>query len=125
MTLDEDGWFLIQDCDISTNSTAGKLPIMADVDYNGAGTLVNMPDNQSYQYAMEGHEWELSEMTDSVRYIRVRFVENWDLSKRGCSGLSEITLFGELLLSPAQLAEREAAESGATSRRQTSLRIKF
>ncbi len=125
MTLDEDGWFLIQDCDISTNSTAGKLPIMADVDYNGDGTLVNMPDNQSYQYAMEGHEWELSEMTDSVRYIRVRFVENWDLSKRGCSGLSEITLFGELLLSPAQLAEREAAESGATSRRQTSLRIKF
>ena len=27
MTLDEDGWFLIKDCDISSNSTAGTLPI--------------------------------------------------------------------------------------------------
>jgi hypothetical protein len=46
-------------------------------------------------------------MTDSVRYIRVRLVENWDLSKRGVSGLSELNLYGQQLLTPEELAAKE------------------
>jgi len=106
MTLNEDDWFLIKDCDIATNSTAGPLPIYwTNPDY--FGREVYMPNNASYQAALEGHEWELDEMTDSVRYIRVRLVENWDLSKRGVSGLSELNLYGQQLLTPEELAAKE------------------
>ena len=107
MTLNEDDWFLIKDCDIATNTTAGPLPIYwTNPDY--FGREVYMPNNASYQAALEGHEWELDEMTDSVRYIRVRFVENWDLSKRGVSGLSELNLYGQQLLTPEELAAKES-----------------
>ena len=107
MTLNEDDWKLIQDCDIAENSTAGTLPIYwTNPEYMGQ-TNVYMPTNESYQFALDGHEWELSEMTDSVRYIRVRLVENWDLSKRTISGMSELTLYGELLVSHEQLLEQE------------------
>lgn len=98
-TLDEDGWFLIQDCDIATNTTnfQGTLPqYWTNPEWYG-NTNVYMPTNESYALAIEGHEWELNEMTDSVRYVRVRLVENWDLSKRTVSGLSEISLYGSVL----------------------------
>ena len=50
-------------------------------------------------------------LTDSVRYLRVRMVENWDLSKRQVSGLSELNLYGAVLVSPEELAAKEAAAS--------------
>ncbi|MBO4810429.1 MAG: DUF4959 domain-containing protein [Prevotella sp.] len=114
MTLDDDAWFLIKDCDIATNTTAGALPqYWTNPEYLGK-TNVYMPTNESYQAALDGHEWELDEMTDSVRYLRVRMVENWDLSKRQVSGLSELNLYGAVLVGPEELAAQEAA---ATSRK--------
>jgi hypothetical protein len=74
-----------------------------------------MPTNESYQYAIDGHEWELDAMTDSVRYIRVRMVENWDLSKRNIAGMSELNLYGSILVSHEQLAAKEG--QGAKSAR--------
>ena len=117
MTLNDDDWFLIKDCDIATNTTAGTLPIYWTNPQWMDQTDVYMPNNDSYQAAIDGHEWELDEMTDSVRYIRVRFVESWDLSKRGVSGLSELNLYGQQLLSPEELAAKEAAENPAARRR--------
>ncbi len=119
MTLNEEDWFLIQDCDIATNTTnfQGTLPqYWTNPEWYG-NTNVYMPTNESYAIAEEGHEWELNEMTDSVRYIRVRFVENWDLSKRGVSGLSEINLYGSVLVTPEELAAKEAAENATARRR--------
>ncbi len=107
MTLDEDGWFLIKDCDISSNSTAGTLPIYWTNPSYFDKTNVYMPTNESYQYAIDGHEWELEAMTDSVRYIRVRMVENWDLSKRNLAGMSELNLYGSILVSHEELAAKE------------------
>ena len=113
MSLNEEDWFLIQDCDIATNTTnwQGTLPqYWTNPEWYG-NTNVYMPTNESYAIAEEGHEWELNEMTDSVRYIRVRFVENWDLSKRVVAGLSEINLYGAVLVTPEELAAKEAAAS--------------
>lgn len=59
--------------------------------------------------AIEGHEWELDEMTTPVRYIRIRMVENWDTSKRGLSGMSEINLYGQQIVSAEELKAQEAA----------------
>lgn len=106
MTLDESDWFLIKDCDIATNTTAGALPVYwTNPDY--FGKEVYMPNNDSYAAAIEGHEWELDEMTEPVRYIRIRMVENWDTSKRGLSGMSEINFYGQQILTPEQLAAQE------------------
>lgn len=108
MTLNEEDWFLIKDCDIATNTTAGALPVYwTNPDY--FGKEVYMPNNESYAAAIEGHEWELDEMTQPVRYIRIRMVENWDTSKRSMSGISEINLYGELIKSPEQLKAEESA----------------
>lgn len=108
MTLNEEDWFLIKDCDIATNSTAGTLPVMwTNPDY--FGKEVYMPNNDSYAAAIEGHEWELDEMTEPVRYIRIRMVENWDTSKRGLSGMSELNLYGQQILTPEELKAQEAA----------------
>ena len=117
MTLDEDGWFLIKDCDISSNSTAGTLPIYWNNPSYFGHENVYMPTNESYQYAIDGHEWELEAMTDSVRYIRVRMVENWDLSKRNIAGMSELNLYGSILVSHEELAAREGQTSNAPRRR--------
>jgi hypothetical protein len=76
-----------------------------------------MPTNESYQYAIDGHEWELDAMTDSVRYIRVRMVENWDLSKRNIAGMSELNLYGSILVPHDELAAREASEAKKPRRR--------
>ena len=117
MTLDEEGWFLIKDCDISSNSTAGTLPIYwTNPSYFGHEN-VYMPTNESYQYALDGHEWELDAMTDSVRYIRVRMVENWDLSKRNLAGMSELNLYGSILMSHEELAAKEAQAASAPRKR--------
>ena len=117
MTLDEDGWFLIKDCDISSNSTAGTLPIYwTNPSYFGHEN-VYMPTNESYQYAIDGHEWELEAMTDSVRYIRVRMVENWDLSKRNIAGMSELNLYGSILVSHEELAAKEGQTSNVPRRK--------
>lgn len=110
-TLDESGWFLIQDCDIATNTTnfQGTLPqYWSNPEWYG-NTNVYMPTNESYAVAIEGHEWELNEMTEPVRYIRVRLVENWDLAKRTVSGLSELSLYGSVIVSSSELAEQETA----------------
>ena len=107
MTLNEEDWFLIKDCDIATNSTAGTLPIYWTNPSYFNQTNVYMPTNESYQYALDGHEWELDAMTDSVRYIRVRMVENWDLSKRNIAGMSELNLYGSILVSHEELAAKE------------------
>ncbi|MBR6181221.1 MAG: DUF4959 domain-containing protein [Prevotella sp.] len=117
MTLDEDGWFLIKDCDISSNSTAGTLPIYWTNPSYFDHTNVYMPTNESYQYAIDGHEWELEAMTDSVRYIRVRMVENWDLSKRNIAGMSELNLYGSILVSHEELAAREAQAANKPRRK--------
>lgn len=110
MTLNEEDWFLIKDCDIATNSTAGTLPVMwTNPDY--FGKEVYMPNNDSYAAAIEGHEWELDEMTEPVRYIRIRMVENWDTSKRGLSGMSEINLYGQQILTADELKAQEAANA--------------
>lgn len=110
MTLNEEDWFLIKDCDIATNSTAGALPVYwTNPDY--FGKEVYMPNNDSYAAAIEGHEWELDEMTAPVRYIRIRMVENWDTSKRGLSGMSEINLYGQQILTHEELKAQEAAGS--------------
>jgi len=118
MTTEEEDWFLIQDCDIATNTTAGSLPVMwTNPDYPaGTGNAVYMPNNDSYQAAIDGHEWELDEMTAPVRYIRIRFCENWDTSKRSLTGMSEINLYGELLTSPEQLAEEESVPASIKRR---------
>ena len=117
MTLNEEDWFLIKDCDIATNSTAGALPIYwTNPSYFGHEN-VYMPTNESYQYALDGHEWELDAMTDSVRYIRVRMVENWDLSKRNIAGMSELNLYGSILVSHEELAAQEAQSANAPRRR--------
>ena len=117
MTLEEGDWFLIKDCDISSNSTAGTLPIYwTNPSYFGHEN-VYMPTNESYQYAIDGHEWELDAMTDSVRYIRVRMVENWDLSKRNIAGMSELNLYGSILVPHDELAAREASEAKKPRRR--------
>ncbi len=117
MTLNEEDWFLIKDCDISTNSTAGTLPIYwTNPSYFGHEN-VYMPTNESYQYAIDGHEWELEAMTDSVRYIRVRMVENWDLSKRNIAGMSELNLYGSVLVSHEELAARENQASAPRRRK--------
>ena len=76
-----------------------------------------MPTNESYQYALDGHEWELDAMTDSVRYIRVRMVENWDLSKRNLAGMSELNLYGSILMSHEELAAKEAQAASAPRKR--------
>lgn len=108
MTLNEEDWFLIKDCDIATNSTAGALPVYwTNPDY--FGKEVYMPNNDSYAAAIDGHEWELDEMTEPVRYIRIRMVENWDTSKRGLSGMSELNLYGQQILTPEELKAQEAA----------------
>ena len=117
MTLDEQGWFLIKDCDISSNSTAGTLPVYwTNPSYFGHEN-VYMPTNESYQYAIDGHEWELDAMTDSVRYLRIRMVENWDLSKRNLAGMSEINIYGSILMSHEELEAKEAASAAAPRRK--------
>lgn len=97
-SMDAQNWFLIQDCDIAKNSTGGALPQFATREeaWNGH-TGVWMPTQQSYNYALDGHLWELDNMSPDTRYIRVRFLENWDMSKRTVSGLSELTLYGGII----------------------------
>ena len=56
-------------------------------------------------------------MTDSVRYIRVRMVENWDLSKRNIAGMSELNLYGSILVSHEELAAKEGQTSNAPRKR--------
>ncbi len=56
-------------------------------------------------------------MTDSVRYIRVRMVENWDLSKRNIAGMSELNLYGSILVSHEELAAREAQAANKPRRK--------
>ena len=56
-------------------------------------------------------------MTDSVRYIRVRMVENWDLSKRNLAGMSELNLYGSILMSHEELAAKEAQAASAPRKR--------
>jgi hypothetical protein len=56
-----------------------------------------MPNQASYDAALEGHLWELDTMSPEVRYIRIRFTSNWDTSKGSCSGLSEITFYGGII----------------------------
>lgn len=100
-STDAVNWFLIQDCDIATNSTAGKLPITGarDEQWNGHDITAStgMPTQESYNYAIEGHLWELEKMSGPTRYIRVRFLKNWDMAQRTVSGLSELTLYGAVL----------------------------
>lgn len=104
---DKENWFVIQDCDIATNSTAGALPrYWTNPNWYGH-EVANMPDNESYQAAIDGHEWLLDQMTDSVRYVRVRMVESWDMAKRTLSGMSELNLYGTVLVDYKTLAEEE------------------
>ena len=110
-SMDLENWFLIQDCDIATNSTAGALPQYWTNPQWFNQTNVYMPTNASYQAALDGHEWELASMTENVRYVRVRLVESWDLSKRGVSGISEINLYGAVVKDWKTLKEEESASS--------------
>ena len=100
-STDAKNWFLIQDCDIATNSTGGKLPVKGarDEQWNGHDITAStgMPTQESYNYAINGHLWELEKMSGPTRYIRVRFLKNWDLAQRTVSGLSELTLYGAIL----------------------------
>lgn len=94
-------WFLIQDCDIATNTDQGPLPVRENRTVYSfeqkADWTTWMPNQASYDAALEGHLWELDTMSPEVRYIRIRFTSNWDSSKGSCSGLSEITLYGGII----------------------------
>ncbi len=100
-STDAKNWFLIQDCDIATNSTGGKLPVTGarDEQWNGHDITAStgMPTQESYNYAIAGHLWELEKMSGPTRYIRVRFLKNWDMAQRTVSGLSELTLYGAII----------------------------
>lgn len=100
-SMDAQNWFKIQECDISTNTTAGRLPVYETRSWysfeQGANYDVWMPNQTSYDVALEGHLWELETMSPEVRFIRVRFTSNWDQSQRTVSGLSEITLYGAII----------------------------
>jgi hypothetical protein len=93
MTAEENDWFLIENCDIATNTTAGALPQWGSGDWYGNSNAW-MPTSASMNAALEGHLWELPTMSDPCRYIRVRLTSTWDMSKDEASGLSELTLYG-------------------------------
>ena len=44
-------------------------------------------------------------------------VENWDLSKRNIAGMSELNLYGSILVSHEELAAKEAQAANASRRR--------
>ena len=44
-------------------------------------------------------------------------VENWDLSKRNIAGMSELNLYGSILVSHDELAAKEASEAKMPRRR--------
>lgn len=100
-SMDAQSWFKIQECDIATNTTVGKLPVYETRSWYSYEKQANydvwMPNQASYDAALEGHLWELETMSQEVRYIRVRFTSNWDQSQRTVSGLSELTLYGAIV----------------------------
>ena len=101
-SMDKEEWFLIEHCDISTNTTAGPLPInktYTDAEYpdrNGGYDFWG-PNEESLQIGREGHLWELQTLSPKCRYLRIRFTSNWDKSKRQVSGLSEIEIYGGIV----------------------------
>jgi len=103
-SMDAKEWFLIQHCDIATNTTAGPLPenkVWTNDDEprhsNGADYEHYGPTNESREIGRAGHVWELETLSPDVRYIRIRFTSNWDTSHTECSGLSEIEIYGGLV----------------------------
>lgn len=103
-SMDAKEWFLIQHCDIATNTTAGPLPenkVWTNDDEprhsNGADYEHYGPTNESREIGRAGHIWELEALSPDVRYIRIRFTSNWDTSHTECSGLSEIEIYGGLV----------------------------
>jgi hypothetical protein len=114
-SMDAQNWFLIQNCDIATNSTGGKLPVTGarDDKWNGHAITAStgMPTQESYNYAIAGHLWELDKMSEQTRYIRVRFLQNWDMSKRSVTGLSELTLYGAVISDNVSSAKARSMKS--------------
>lgn len=101
-SMDMQEWFLIEHCDIATNTTAGPLPVTkvyTDAEYpdRNGGYDYTGPDEESLQIGREGHLWEFKTLSPSCRYLRIRFTSNWDKSKRTVSGLSEITIYGGIV----------------------------
>jgi len=101
-SMDKEEWFLIEHCDIATNTSAGPLPVnkvYTDAEYpdRNGGYDFNGPNEESLQIGREGHLWELQKLSPACRYIRIRITSNWDLSKRQVSGLSEIELYGGIV----------------------------
>lgn len=101
-SMDKEEWFLIEHCDIATNTTAGPLPVnktYTDAEYpdrNGGYDFWG-PNEESLQIGREGHLWELQSLSPNCRYLRIRFTSNWDKSKRQVSGLSEIEIYGGIV----------------------------
>ncbi|MDR0940044.1 MAG: DUF4959 domain-containing protein [Mediterranea sp.] len=95
MTGEANDWFIIENCDIATNTTAGALPQWGSGDWYGNSNAW-MPTAVSMNAALEGHLWELPTMSDPCRYIRLRFTSTWDMSQAEASGLSELTLYGAI-----------------------------
>jgi hypothetical protein len=96
MTAEENDWFMINNCDIATNTTMGALPQEGTGDWYGNPNAW-MPNAASITAANEGHLWELPTISEPCRYIRVRFTSTWDMSQAEASGLSELTLYGSLV----------------------------
>ena len=103
-SMDAQDWFLIQNCDIATNTVDGPLPTnktWTNDDEprhsNGADYEHYGPTNESREIGRAGHVWELASLSPDVRYLRIRFTSNWDTSKTECSGLSEINIYGGLV----------------------------
>lgn len=95
-SMDKEEWFLIEHCDIATNTTAGPLPdhvFWTDAD----GWESWGPSEECLQIGREGHLWEFKTLSPKCRYFRIRFTSNWDKSKREVSGLSELTIYGGIV----------------------------
>ncbi|MCC8070469.1 MAG: DUF4959 domain-containing protein [Bacteroidales bacterium] len=63
---------------------------------DGGLHTVTRPSDEDYERAQEGFEWDLSSLSDPVRYIRIRYVNAFGSNPDFLNGLSELTLYGAL-----------------------------
>ena len=94
----------IQECDIASptmitdneygSDGSGWYPKASDA-WAGPKHTVTRPSDDDYQRALDGHEWELEKLSSPVRYIKIRYVANFNMTQHdNCHGISELTLYG-------------------------------
>lgn len=99
-SLDQE-FFTIQECEIADPTNAQYTNYGSDGSTwyskksDGGLHTVTMPSEADYQRAKDGHEWELKSLSEPVRYIKIRYVSNFNKTVHDhCHGISELTLYG-------------------------------